>query len=242
MSTIIPIVTYCQSCDSLSFILTAPHSFILLFASYYSRYVDPESFQGLTSLRHLLLNNNALIVLECALFLPLSRLCCLDLSNNNLVNVSAPLAGLDRLTHLKICQVPSGKFQPMSKLSYLVMVGCRLKSVKPRFIQHLTDLIYLDLSKNDMIQIPSYAFTTSARLFEIKLESNKIINISRLAFHGLTRLHYIWLGKNQLHCTFPLETPTLMQVELQANQVCSPIWIYIYLLDAPTGDVWDEVV
>ena len=173
--------------------------------------------------------------------MPLSRLSCLHLSHNNLVNVSAQLAGLDRVTHLKICQVPTGNFPPMSKLFKLVMVECRLKSVKPMFIQRLTNLYCLNLCKNDLIEIPNYAFTTSSRLQVIDLTSNKIITINRFAFFGLTALLEILLGMNQLHCTFPLEVPTLQKVKLYANKVCSLMFVYIDILDAPTSDVWDEV-
>ena len=169
-------------------------------------------------------------------FLPLSRLSCLDLSNNKLVNTSTPLAGLDRLMYLRTCQVPPQGIITLPNLTYLLMNKCNIKFVKPRFIQYHSSLNRLYMSENDLTQILNYTFTTSANLFKIDLASNKIISIDRLAFFGLTTLCEIWLQENQLHSTFPLEMTAIQIVGLQSNQVCS-FCVSFYPAIAPTDDV-----
>ena len=223
-------IIYCYACHSDNFTLSVLSDIII---SSNSRYIDHKSFQSLTSLVILVLNDNILMSLEPALFLPLTNLICLDLSGNNLVSISALLAGFDKLKSLKICQVPSGGFQPMPKFSTLVMKECNLESIKPRFIQNLPDLKDLYLNKNDLVLIQNYTFTTLANLTLIDLQSNKIATIHSMAFFGLTALCKIRLNKNKLHSTFPLDAPTLQGLDLDANQVCSPFLIcFIFLMSS----------
>ena len=180
--------------------LTSLQFFIALFCIFYyiSRYIHPESFHGLISLRSLLLDYNDLIFLEPLLFLPLSRLSCLDLSNNKHVNISTStfeylvnlkdldirhtqiqkeikvFVGLDRLIKMKICQVPLGGFQLLPHLTSLEMSHCNVQSVQPWFIQHLPDLQYVSLSRNELTQIPKYAFTSA--VVPVPIMSNNELN------------------------------------------------------------------
>ncbi|XP_062872183.1 leucine-rich repeat-containing G-protein coupled receptor 6 [Trichomycterus rosablanca] len=81
---------------------------------------------------------------------------------------------------------------------------------------------YLDLSMNNISEIPPNSFHNLPYLTELRLSGNQLRHISGSAFNGLTALKVLMLQNNQLEkldSEDPWELPNLLSLRLDANLI-----------------------
>lgn len=88
----------------------------------------------------------------------------------------------------------------------------------------LASLILLDLSQNELTEIPDGVFGTLSKLKNLDLSSNHITHIQKGSFSGLVQLERLYLYANRIH-SIHLEAfkglDALLELKLQGNQLSS---------------------
>lgn len=88
----------------------------------------------------------------------------------------------------------------------------------------LVDVETLDMSQNDLSEIPDRVFETMSKLKNLDLSSNRITHISKDSFSGLVQLERLYLDANHIQ-SIHLEAfeglEMLLELKLQKNQLTS---------------------
>ncbi|XP_068607422.1 vasorin-like [Brachionichthys hirsutus] len=88
----------------------------------------------------------------------------------------------------------------------------------------LDDLELLDLSQNDLAEIPDGAFEMLSKLKNLDLSSNPITHITKDSFSGLVQLERLYLHSNRIqsiHSEAFEGLEMLLELKLQGNQLTS---------------------
>ncbi|XP_072322747.1 leucine-rich repeat-containing G-protein coupled receptor 4 isoform X2 [Scyliorhinus torazame] len=202
------------------------------------------AFANLSSLVVLHLHNNKIDTLDVHCFDGLDNLETLDLNYNNLMEFPEAIKSLQNLKELgfhsnniavipdkafsgnpllrtihlydnPISSVGISAFQNLSELQSLTLPGTRISRIPPDLCQQLKMLRFLDLSYNQIEELPS--FRGCSALEEIDLSKNQISAIHKNAFISLTELTNLDLSSNQLS-NFPTAgLKGLNQLKLSGN-------------------------
>lgn len=139
-----------------------------------------ETFQGLSSLKELYLDENFLEGLSSENFMHLQNLELLNLSQN------------------KISYVDEKAFMGLKNLTTLLMRGNKLSVIPTASFQHISKIYKLDLGLNSFQNIPDDSFTSLKDLQELSLDGCEIQVIERDAFKWLISLLTLDIHDNKL--------------------------------------------
>ena len=156
----------------------------------------PDLFGGLSRLRHLSLQGNALSALPPGLFEDLSELRSLDLGINRLVEL-AP-----------------GAFDGLDSLQYLHLQQNDLTTLSPGLFDGLTNLRELELSYNRLTTLPLGSFDGLSNLRVLNIGSNSLTTLPLGLFDGLSKLWILAIGGNSLTALAPSLFNGLSNLEL----------------------------
>ncbi|XP_067850167.1 leucine-rich repeat-containing G-protein coupled receptor 4 isoform X2 [Heptranchias perlo] len=207
------------------------------------------AFANLSSLVVLHLHNNKIDTIDMHCFDGLDNLETLDLNYNNLMEFPEAIKSLRNLKELgfhsnniavipdkafsgnpllrtihlydnPISSVGISAFQNLSELQSLTLTGTRISRIPPDLCQQLKMLRFLDLSYNQIEELPS--FQGCSALEEISLKHNEIKEIKTDTFQGLVSLHLLDLSKNQIstiHKNALISLTELTNLDLSSNQL-----------------------
>eukprot|EP00062_Callorhinchus_milii_P003774 gi/632941422/ref/XP_007885856.1/ PREDICTED: leucine-rich repeat-containing G-protein coupled receptor 4 [Callorhinchus milii] len=187
--------------------------------------IDIHCFDGLANLETLDLNyNNLMEFPEAIKFLP--NLKELGFHSNSIAVIpdkafsGNPLLRTVHLYDNPISSVGISAFQNLSELQSLTLTGTRINRIPPDLCQQLKMLRFLDLSYNQIKELPS--FEGCAALEEISLKHNEIKEIKSDTFQGLASLHLLDLSKNQIstiHKNAFISLSELTNLDISSNQL-----------------------
>ncbi|XP_035675922.1 uncharacterized protein LOC118415419 [Branchiostoma floridae] len=212
--------------------------------------IGPGVFSHLTNLHKLYLSNNQLRSADIPreAFLGLVNLQDLNLANNSLTTIPHGPPSLQYL-HLEsndIQYIPSFAFSHLHSLKHLYLNNNLLTShgIAPNAFSGLRDLIYIDLSHNDLVEppgglpasledvymsgnhlvhIPSDVFMVNGELRGLFLNNN-MLNDSSIhsgSFYGLSSIQSLDISGNAL-TVFPSNLPSeLEQLHIRGNNIRS---------------------
>ncbi|XKL63724.1 hypothetical protein PGB90_006088 [Kerria lacca] len=155
-------------------------------------------------IRFLLGGNRLASVLNNETFVDLSRLIYLDLSNNNITDLTPfifkPLwkLGVLMLQNNKIKIVKNNTFFGLSKLKNLHLEHNQIETLHSMAFYGLSSLTILDLSKQKISHIEKDAFLGLRMLTRLDLSWNKLLNLYDGTLLGMPKLLELNLSKNQL--------------------------------------------
>ena len=163
-------------------------------------------FKGLTSLRHLFINNNPLSSLPSGVFSGLTNLNSLLLINNHLISLTSDV------------------FAGLTTLESLAFYGNHLSSLPSDVFAELTTLRSLHLSDNHLSGLPSNMFAGLTALKILSLSENHLSSVPADMFAGLTALEVLYLNRNPLS-SLPSDVfaglIALKELDLRYNQLSS---------------------
>ena len=194
-------------------------------------------FNGLTSLRRLSLDGNALTDLHQDLFDELTNLQILQLSNNSLTDLHQDL--FDGLTNLQYLYLGNNSlsslhpdlFDGLTNLQYLYLDNNSLSSLHPDLFDGLTSLSELSIAgNNDLTDLHQDLFDGLSNLVDLNLNSNSLTSLHEDLFDGLTSLQTLRLANNSLSSLHPDlfdGLTSLQNLQLAGNPLtCVPAKIF----------------
>ena len=160
-----------------------------------------NAFHGLGNqslLAFLDLSGNSLRQVTVDLLQPFTKLQVLDLSNCSIENIdSNGFPFLPSLHSLELQDNHISHLHNLSNLSRLKRLNLQSNLIRVIQISYLPNLQFLDLSFNQMTQIPPKWITQTDGLQIVNLSHNKLKHISPHAFHQVT-LNHLDLSFNKL--------------------------------------------
>ncbi|XP_059831981.1 leucine-rich repeat-containing G-protein coupled receptor 4 isoform X2 [Hypanus sabinus] len=188
-------------------------------------HVPNFAFANLSSLVVLHLHNNKIDTIDIHCFDGLDNLETLDLNYNNLMEFPEAIKSLPHLKELgfhsnNIAVIPDKAFSGNPLLRTIHLYDNPILSVGISAFQNLSELQSLDLSYNQIEELPS--FHGCSALEEISLKHNEIKEIRTDTFQGLYSLHYLDLSKNQISTIHKNALTTLTELtslDLSSNQL-----------------------
>eukprot|EP00035_Acanthoeca_spectabilis_P015498 m.309965 g.309965 ORF g.309965 m.309965 type:complete len:452 (-) comp16372_c1_seq2:4134-5489(-) len=160
--------------------------------------VTPGTFNGLSALDELKIENNWLTQLRCGLLDGMANLTELDLDANN------------------ISQIERGVFRAVPRFDELDLEENLLSSLPDNTFDGAAALTQLDLNHNLLTTIGRLTFAGLTNLEDLDLDSNMIRSVETGAMASLTRVDYLSLGNNVAQFTavagssttfFPVDLP-----------------------------------
>ena len=149
-----------------------------------------NTFDELTTLCVLFLNNNRLSALPAGLFDDLCNLSSLWLGRNDFVDVE------------DIFLTGSGRQQRcgpgLARLQSLDLHGNQLQRLRSDAFRSLPSVVELNLSENNLSVIDAGAFASLAELRTLYIDSNRLTAVSSAMFQGLTSLTTLDVDHNRL--------------------------------------------
>ncbi len=171
--------------------------------------LPPDLFKGLSSLSKLWLGFNPLGELPPDIFAGLTNLSELVLSAAGLTmlppGVFHDLASLERLylDDNSLESLPPGVFAALSELKVLYLSENKLMELPPGLLQPMRRLELLFAGRNHLARVPEGVFKGLSRLKTLDLTTNWIRELSPRAFEGLSSLEGIRLETNRLRSLPP---------------------------------------
>ncbi|XP_069694549.1 insulin-like growth factor-binding protein complex acid labile subunit [Periplaneta americana] len=144
---------------------------------------EPDAFCNLTGLDKLLLDHNRMTKVQPLSFRELPSLRELSLSHNRISSLSPQLD--ERLSILR---------------TDLYLRGSTVEIPEPREKLSLRRLLVLDLSGNELQDLPPGVFRETARVFSLRLRNNSFRFLRAGALLGLRRVYELSLHDNPLQC------------------------------------------
>ncbi|XP_069692856.1 slit homolog 2 protein-like [Periplaneta americana] len=179
-----------------------------------------DMFQGLNSLRVLILSENKLKSIHLGTFRHLNSLRLLKLSNNFINNLQ------------------SGIFRELSQLETLDLNNNNIQSIEGHvfggtsddsYITSLNKLRKLDLHYNEIATLHPESFYGLQSLEYLDLSSNKILYLPAALLRGLSSLHHVDFHKNNisiLHTETFKHNLNLRNLDLSDNNLSSKYFIH----------------
>ncbi|XP_050296356.1 chaoptin-like isoform X2 [Anthonomus grandis grandis] len=197
-------------------------------------HIDVTSFPDMPYLNYLDLSKNRLTILPDNVFTQLSLLQYLNLGFNPIrANFKELFHYAQNLRHLNLANtgLTSTPIFPLSDLVYLNLSYNNLQNINKNSFQMLSRLKYLDLSHCNLNYIPSHLWVHLANLKDLDLSHNPIKEITVDSFHGLKYLQV--LNIQYLKRLSRFEGKSLVQLRILSD---------LYLQTAPIVDnFYDEL-
>ena len=197
----------------------------------YNQIEDISVLDRLSKLDNLYLNGNKIKNLEPIMGLDIKKL---QLNYNQIVNISW-LKNSDNLISLKlsnnmISKIPSRLFYNFESLQELDLSSNHIKLIDSIGCKQNKRFYVVDLSKNELENV-DFLQSCSSSLRQIKLNHNKITNLSSANFFRYPNLRKIDLSYNPLEISQDIKiAENLFEITLDANLVRSFINLqYNYL-------------
>ncbi|ALC43058.1 CG7509 [Drosophila busckii] len=168
--------------------------------------IDDDFFEGLISLRSLMLHNNRITTLSGNIFSRLTNLYTLDLTMNRISHIDGrTFAELKSLNELLLGQnslssIPADLFLNASALTRLTLFSNNLTTLEANDFEGLSSLRILMLNNNVLKFFDARAFQPLSQLEKLRIDSNKLMYLPQGALHGLDKLLAVKLDKNPWHC------------------------------------------
>ncbi|XP_034726226.1 prolargin [Etheostoma cragini] len=189
--------------------------------------VTAEPFLNATEIRWVNLANNRIHRIDKNVFEKIPALLYLYVQHNHLKEVPSGLpANLEqlRLGRNRISKIPAGAFSKMENLTLLDLYHNQLSDsdLGKNTFKDLKSLMQLNLAHNILKKMPAGVPRTLIQLF---LDRNRIDDIPKDYFEGLTHLAFVRLNYNQLSdkglpkSVFNIST--LLDLQLAHNQLAS---------------------
>ncbi|KAL7749096.1 hypothetical protein RI367_005501 [Sorochytrium milnesiophthora] len=147
-----------------------------------------------------------------------------DVHNNRLSSLPDSFATLQNVAMVNISfnefsEVP-GVLQHLPKLSVLLLSSNRIASVPPSLIASAQSLTHLDLSRNQLILLPSLAGLT--QLVKLVLSQNALTELPNIS--GLSKLTDLEASENKISSiahngTGRIQLPSLTRLDLRQNYI-----------------------
>ncbi|XP_041375094.1 carboxypeptidase N subunit 2-like [Gigantopelta aegis] len=166
--------------------------------------VESGTFETLTRLQELSLRHNMLSTVSPDVFLGLSNLKKLNLSNNRIRSIENMLDSLYSLEHLDLSynqldDLRTGVFRSQLHLVSLRLDGNSLHNLHGYVFQGLQNLKYLSLRKCNLMVITSDMFSIVRSITTLDLGQNHITELPRSQeFRNLPSLQNLFLDNNEL--------------------------------------------
>lgn len=179
-----------------------------------------EPFDNLSNIKRLDISSNSITELHPNFFCDFHKLNFLNLSSNQIYN----------LTHF---QFTSDRLWPVSikncvlSMSYLILTGNQLNFLPFSFFANFVNLKVLRLNKNSISFIENFVFSNLNQLDMLDLSENKIQNIQPELFDNLKNLRTLNLEKNSMKILPPEMLSSLKKLELLnlSSNFLSSNWI-----------------
>ncbi|KAM9801630.1 leucine-rich repeat and fibronectin type III domain-containing protein 1-like protein [Neosynchiropus ocellatus] len=166
--------------------------------------VRRKDFANMTSLLHLTLSRNTISQILPAAFSDLRRLRALHLDSN-------------RLTVIK-----DDHFKGLTNLRHLILANNQLHSLSPHaFDDFLTTLEDLDLSYNNLAQVPWDTIGRLTNVNTLNMDHNLIENVPQGVFTNLHKLARLDMTSNKLKKIPP--DPLFLRIPVYAKSKGSPL-------------------
>lgn len=146
------------------------------------RHLNGNVFQGLQDLRKLDLSSNNIMNLSksAEMFSNLFQLTLLDLSNNS------------------IYDIPRHMFYSLGNLLYLNMAHNKLFVLPFQAFESMQMVEVIDLSNNLLVSFLDNFFIHNSRLKVLHLQNNRLHGINKNSLYGLKELHTLDLSNNRI--------------------------------------------
>ena len=166
--------------------------------------LEPGLFDGLSRLRYLGLQGNAISTLPLGLFKDLSELRTLNLGINQLAALKPGVFdGLVNLNHLHLhnndlSRLPPGLFDGLANLRDLILSENRLTTLELSLFDSLSDLHHLQLGSNSLRTLPPGVFDGLGSLHFLSISDNRLTALNPDLFDGLSNLAVLHMSENPL--------------------------------------------
>ncbi|XP_053615765.1 insulin-like growth factor-binding protein complex acid labile subunit [Plodia interpunctella] len=158
-------------------------------------YIDRTAFHGLKDLYSLTLTNNQLKGIHPETFIHNSKLLILTLSENP---IKLPAAGSEDI------------FLNASSVQELSLSNCNLQYLGTNTFRRMPTLMYLDLSKNEIVGLHPDIFKNLLDLEELDLSDNKIKSLPSDIFAENTELATLHIDRNPIDTVYGLNMSSLL--------------------------------
>ena len=189
--------------------------------------VDVGLFHGLESLEELDLDYNQLVRLEVGIFDGLRSLIYLDLDNNFVTALDYGLfkdlesMAMLWLAHNQLIIIDVDSFQGLRSLTDIYLHYNKLVALEVGLFDEMTQLAQLALSGNQ-IETISELFNGLSHLIALRLDGNRLVDLSGGVFHGLLNLEALHLDDNlfyHLEADVFEDLISLQKLTLQGNKL-----------------------
>jgi len=151
-----------------------------------------RTFDGLTSLCSLDVNNNRLSSLPAGLFDDLCQLSSLSISRNRFVDSEDLSLAVDSQPRRVRCG------RGLARLRSLDLYGNQLRQLRVGTFRSLRSVVEINLSGNDLSVIEAGAFSGLAKLRALYIDDNSLVSVIPTTFVGLTGLTTLDMSYNRL--------------------------------------------
>ena len=144
---------------------------------------EQNAFQNMSNLDRLILDHNRIVKVQPLTFREIPMLRELSFKYNKITSLSPQLD--DRLNVLR---------------TDLYLRGNTVEIPEPEEIMSLEKLVTMDLSHNELQDLPPGVFREVKGLFSLRLNNNKFKFLRQLALKGLRRIYELNLHDNPIRC------------------------------------------
>lgn len=181
---------------------------------------DYEPFENLSNIKSLDISSNSIQELHRNFFCDFHKLSFLNLSSNQIYNLTNFQFTSTRLSPIAIKNC-------VFSMSYLILTGNQLNFLPFSFFSNFVNLKVLRLNRNSISFIENFVFSNLKQLDMLDLSENKIQNIQPELFDNLQNLRTLNLEKNSMKILPPEIMTNLKKLELLnlSSNFLSSNWI-----------------
>lgn len=181
---------------------------------------DYEPFENLSNIKSLDISSNSIQELHRNFFCDFHKLNFLNLSSNQIYNLTNFQFSSSRLSPIPIKNC-------VFSMSYLILTGNQLNFLPFSFFSNFVNLKVLRLNRNSISFIENFVFSNLKQLDMLDLSENKIQNIQPELFDNLQNLRTLNLEKNSMKILPPEIMTNLKKLELLnlSSNFLSSNWI-----------------